>query len=85
MMSTPLVSVVITPWNSHSYLPRCLEHLAAQSFQGFEIIVVDNGSTDGSLDGLESKWPGLKFNIQYLEKNKGYAVANNCGASRKSP
>jgi GT2 family glycosyltransferase len=80
MMPIPFVSIVITPWNSGIYLTRCLEHLSAQSFQDFEIIVVDNGSTDGSLDGLEDKWPGLKFRIQYLVKNNGYTVANNFGA-----
>jgi GT2 family glycosyltransferase len=77
---TPRVSIVLTSWNSGAYLPRCLGCLVAQTFQDFEVIVVDNGSTDGSVDHLEQDWPALKFHIQRMEKNTGFAVANNMGA-----
>ena len=42
------ISVVIPVYNVEPYLVRCLETVVAQSFDGFEIILVDDGSTDGS-------------------------------------
>jgi GT2 family glycosyltransferase len=76
----PLVSIVITPWNSGATLPRCLNSLAAQTARDFEVILVDNGSTDGALERLAENWPGLNFQTLVLAENKGYAVANNLGA-----
>ena len=74
----PKVSVLISTWNSAKYLPRCLEALAHQTFIDFKVLVVDNGSTDGSVDGLESHWPDIK--IIRLHQNIGFAAANNLGA-----
>ena len=79
-MSLIRTSILITPWNSGAYLPRCLECLVAQTVQDFEIIIVDNGSTDGSLDDLEAQWPDLNLSIERLGENRGYTVANNLGA-----
>ena len=50
---TPLVSVVIPNFNNESYLAECLESVIAQSYKRIEIIVVDDGSTDRSIDILE--------------------------------
>lgn len=79
-MNSLQVSVLIISWNSGRYLPRCLAGLQAQSFRGFEVIVVDNGSLDGCTDGLEDQWPTLNLTIQRLEQNRGYAAGNNLGA-----
>jgi GT2 family glycosyltransferase len=79
-MPNPLVSIILTPWNTGAYLPRCLDSLTSQSFKDFETILVDNGSTDGALETITEKWPELNFYIQRLEENKGYTVANNLGA-----
>lgn len=51
-----------------------------QTFKDFEIILVDNGSTDGSVTRLEDKYPNLELNIQRLRSNRGFAAANNIGA-----
>ena len=80
MQSLPLVSVIILAWNSKKYLPVCLDHLLAQTFHGFEIILVDNGSNDGASDGLREKYPSLNLHIHKLSSNQGFAVANNIGA-----
>lgn len=72
------VSVVIVNWNGAAVLPRCLEHLQAQTYDNFETIVVDNASTDGSVDHLEDEYPGLR--VIRLDENKGFAAANNIGA-----
>jgi len=79
-MPAPTVSIVIVNWNGGKILPECLETLAAQTFQDFEIILVDNGSTDGSTDDLESRWPQLPLKLIRLPNNAGFAPANNIGA-----
>ena len=52
MQSLPLVPVIIVTWNNEKYLPACLDHLLTQTIHDFEVILVDNGSEDGVLDGL---------------------------------
>ncbi len=78
--STPRVSVVIVCWNSAAYLPHCLASLAAQSYRDFEVIIVDNGSTDGAAAGLAQQYHGLALRTERLESNRGFAAANNIGA-----
>lgn len=81
MASThPEVSIVIVTWNSAKHLPRCLACLRAQTFQDFELILVDNGSTDGTAEGIQEKHPDLDIKVIALEKNLGFATANNLGA-----
>ncbi len=76
----PFISVIIVTWNSAAYLSRCLGCLAAQTFKDFEVVLVDNGSTDGSLDDVENHWPSLRLRVERLGENKGFAAANNLGA-----
>ncbi|MGD2155990.1 MAG: glycosyltransferase family 2 protein [Anaerolineales bacterium] len=76
--SHPLVSIVVVNWNGREVLPLCLEALTAQVYNNYEIIVVDNGSSDHSADELDSRWPEVK--TVRLGENKGFAVANNIGA-----
>jgi len=76
----PRISVILITWNSAVYLPRCLDCLEAQTLKDFEVVLVDNGSTDGSLDGVESRWPGLTLHVERLDENRGFAAANNIGA-----
>jgi GT2 family glycosyltransferase len=79
-INTPAVSVILSVWNSALYLHHCLECLAAQTFKDFEIILVDNGSVDDGLDGVEKHWPMLRMRMERLDKNWGFAAANNIGA-----
>ena len=80
MQSSPLVSVIIVTWNSKKYLLDCLERLLVQTFSEFEIILVDNGSEDGALEGLFEKYPSFNLQIHKLNSNLGFATANNVGA-----
>jgi len=75
-----LVCVIIVCWNSAAYLSRCLNALVAQTFKDFEVVLVDNGSTDGSLDGVENRWSALRLRMERLGENRGFAAANNLGA-----
>ena len=74
----PLVSVVIVNWNGESVLQRCLESVFAQTIRDVEVILVDNASTDRSLDGIEEHWSLIK--IIRMKKNMGFAAANNIAA-----
>lgn len=73
----PLISVIIPNWNGASYLPTCLDSLHRQTYPNFEVIVVDNGSTDGSLELLERDYPEVK--VVALPENRGFAGGVNAG------
>lgn len=53
-MNTPLVSVIVPVYNVEKTLVRCLESICGQSYQNLEIIVVNDGSPDGSLPSVSS-------------------------------
>ncbi len=50
--ASPSVSIVTLNWNGLAYLPACLAALGAQTYRNFELLIVENGSTDGSVDYL---------------------------------
>ena len=73
----PLVSVVVVNWNRRELLRCCLRSLARQSYQDFEVLVVDNGSTDGSSALAEgAEFQGRHHWIRNAE-NQGFCTANN--------
>jgi GT2 family glycosyltransferase len=74
----PLVSVVVVNWNGLAYLPECLDSLAAQSYPALEVIVVDNGSTDGSVEYLRGQRVG-RLHLVESPVNLGFAGGNNLG------
>ena len=47
-MESELISVIVPVYNVKAYLPRCLESIASQGYEPMEVILVDDGSTDGS-------------------------------------
>ena len=71
------LTVIIPNFNGKKYLEDCLKSLKKQSFGDFDIIVVDNGSEDGSCEYLEKKWPEVK--VIGLKENTGFANAVNVG------
>jgi GT2 family glycosyltransferase len=73
----PLVSVIIPHWNQAHHLPTCLGSLRRQSYPHIEVIVADNGSTDGSLELLARDYPEAR--ALPLGKNQGFAGACNAG------
>lgn len=72
-----LLSVVIVNWNSQGDLMVCLESLARQTHQELEIIVVDNGSTDGSAQAVRARYP--KCVVLDEDQNLGFAEGCNRG------
>lgn len=77
-MTDSLVSVVTVNWNNRQFIETCLEHLRAQSYPSVEIIVVDNGSTDGSDELLRERYAGCITLIR-LETNTGFTGGMNRG------
>ncbi|MGO9903703.1 MAG: glycosyltransferase family 2 protein [Solirubrobacteraceae bacterium] len=70
-------SVVIPNWNGRRWLAGCLESLARQELTPGEVIVVDNGSTDGSQEYLQADHAGVR--LISLAANTGFAHAANVG------
>lgn len=70
-------SIIIPNWNGAHHLPTCLDSLRRQSYPYFEVIVVDNGSTDGSRELLERDYPDVK--VVGLPENRGFAGGVNAG------
>ena len=73
----PRVAVLVLNWNGKELLGSCLPPLLAQDYPNYEITVVDNGSTDGSVDYLAADFPGVRI----LENgdNLGFAGGLNAG------
>lgn len=74
----PKVSVIIPTYNCERYLPDALESVFKQSFRDFEVVIVDDGSTDGTQEAVKKfkKKYGEKVNYVYQE-NRGLACARN--------
>ena len=71
------VSVVIPNYNGIGYIRPCLDSLMTQTVSDFEILVVDNGSGDGSRETVEREYPGVR--VIALEDNTGFCHAVNVG------
>lgn len=73
----PKMTIVIVNWNGKKFLKPCLDSIFKQFVDGIEIVIVDNGSTDGSIDFINNNY-GKNFIIENKE-NLGFAEANNIG------
>lgn len=74
--------MVVVNWNRRDLLRACLRSLASQSFPEVEVIVVDNGSTDGSIEMLRTEFSAtadLPVNMIRNDSNRGFCEANNQG------
>ncbi|MBA4390031.1 MAG: glycosyltransferase family 2 protein [Syntrophus sp. (in: bacteria)] len=74
------VSIIVVNYNKRDLLEVCLKSLFFQSFSDFEIIIVDNGSTDGSVEKIgeyaKASLPPLSIKPVYLQCNAGFARGN---------
>jgi len=77
---TPKISVIIAVYNTGPYLGRCLDSVTKQTLRDIEIICVDDGSTDDSLEILKKcRLNDQRINIIEHPQNKGQAAARNTG------
>lgn len=72
-------AVIIANWNGAHHLRVCLQSLRQQTHPQFEVLVVDNGSSDGSLEMLAREFPEVR--VLALSENYGFVVASNHGAA----
>ena len=87
-MSSPRISVIIVNYNGKELLQKCLESLFKIDYNNFEVILVDNNSTDGSMEFVTKNHP--KIIVIKLDSNKGldvkrnFASCNNAERRKKS-
>jgi hypothetical protein len=80
----PLISIIIPNWNGRRFLEICLPSLRRQTFGNFSVIVVDNGSQDGSVEWMREAFP--EMDVLELPENRGFGGGVNAGILRsKSP
>ncbi|HUS79834.1 MAG TPA: glycosyltransferase family 2 protein [Armatimonadota bacterium] len=75
--SAPRASVIIPNWNGLRLLRPCLDSLRRQTLADHEVIVVDNASTDGTVEALATEYPEVR--VMRLERNLGYSGGCNAG------
>jgi len=76
MCASPAISVVIATFNRANYLPATIDSVLNQSFKDFELIVVDDGSTDNTQEVLEPYGSRVKY---FYQPNGGASAARNLG------
>jgi len=73
----PVASIIVLTWNGREYIRECLDSLLDQDFdQLYEVVVVDNGSNDGTAD-MAAAYAGVK--VHRLDRNYGFCEGNNFG------
>jgi len=76
------VSVIITVYNEEKYIEKCLDSLQVQTFKDFEMVVIDDGSTDDTLKILnEYQISNIKYRV-FQQKHEGPAKARNFGVAK---
>lgn len=80
MAVPPLVSVIIPHLAGTEILLRCLDSVQASEYSQIEIIIIDNGSTDGSVQQAQEKYPAV--HVIRRDTNLGFAAGCNLGFSR---
>lgn len=84
MSKTDLVSIVVPVYNVENYIDQCLESLIGQTYQQLEILLIDDGSTDGSLAKCQN-WVNRDNRVRCIHReNGGLAAARNTGLDNSS-
>ena len=79
----PYFSVIIPLYNKAPYIRKTVESVLGQTFGNFELIIVDNGSNDGSSE-IVSQFNDPRLSVHRFEENVGVSNARNIGIGRSS-
>ena len=79
MHKSPLISIIVPVYNVKEFLVECIESLIAQTYENLEIIIVDDGSTDGSSELCDKLKYKDKRIVVIHQKNGGLSAARNSG------
>lgn len=77
-----MVSVIIPLYNAEKYISECIDSVISQTYEDIEVIVVDDGSTDGSLGVVTSLYGSNERVIIISQENKGGSAARNVGIEK---
>lgn len=80
MQNNPLISVIVAFYNVKQYVSYCLDSLLGQSYDDFEIVCIDDGSTDGTSELLDAYSDDPKVSVYHV-RNSGLSSARNIGVS----
>jgi GT2 family glycosyltransferase len=83
MSDHPLISIVIVTWNGIDYVDECVNSVLEDDYERIELIVVDNGSSDGTLEHVKARY-GSGATIIENSRNLGFTRAVNQGISSSS-
>lgn len=75
----PEVAIIILNWNNYDDTATCLDSIANLHYQNYRVILVDNGSTDGSNKRLKEEYAGRGYTFLENNRNLGFAHGNNRG------
>jgi GT2 family glycosyltransferase len=78
-MELPLVSIILVNYNGKNYIKQCIQSILKTQYKNFELIVVDNDSSDQSLDDINEELHDFRIKILRNTRNLGFAEANNIG------
>src|SRR5215831_15107748 len=76
-LAPPDVAILVLNWNNRECTLDCLASLEGADLGGATVLLVDNASTDGSVEAARARFPGLR--LLALPGNRGYAGGNNAG------
>ena len=79
---SPLVSVIVPVYNVRQYLKQCVESLTKQTYHNLEILLIDDGSTDGSSDICDKFAEQVENIVVYHKKNTGLGLSRNYGIAK---
>lgn len=82
MNNEPLVSIIVVNYNGKNHLEKCMKSLSEIDYKNYEIVLIDNNSSDDSVKFITTSYPKVK--IITLDKNYGFAEPNNIGARNAS-
>lgn len=80
MSTNPSVAIIIVNWNGREITDECLCSLQDLEYPDYHIMLVDNGSTDGSADFFEKEYPTVQ--VLALDSNTGFTGGNNAGIQK---